>query len=168
MTPFLLGLDPPGRRLTSTVLDRSPERLMAIVAEHAQRGAARYTPRDVTGDDKAETWCNLWAQDIAEAMGVLLPRYMRANQLFLWLQQESAPHGWEAVSAHAAQAQADVGQLAVGCWFSRNGGPGHICTLVPSLGEPGTWTAQAGSSNFTRQPVESGFGTRPVSFFSHP
>lgn len=167
MTPFPLGLDPPGKRLTSSLQDRSALRLLAIVAEHHLRGFARYTPRDVDGDGHPDTWCNLFAQDVAEACGVLLPRHTRANQLMLWLMQESHEHGWEQAGAHVAQRMADEGQLAVGVWFNRQG-PGHIAVLVPSLGEAGTWIAQAGATRFTRAPVESGFGARPVTYFVHP
>ena len=169
MTLFPLGLDSPGLRLGSTLQDRSPARLMAVIAEHHHRGVERYRPRDVDGIPGNETWCNVFAQDIAEAMGVVLPRYLRANELVLWLSSQSALHeGWEQVTGHVAQRMADEGQLAVGAWFNRNGGPGHICVLVPSLGDPGCWSAQAGAANFTRGLVSSGFGYREVSFFGHP
>ncbi len=168
MTPFPLGLDPPGKRLTSTLINRDGTRLMAIVAEHHHRGIARYTPRDVTGDDKPETWCNVYLQDVAEAMGVLLPRHQRANELILWLATEGLRHGWEQGTAHIAQRMADEGQLAVPTWFNRNGGPGHVGVLVPSLGEDGVWLSQAGASCFTRQPLASGFGQLPVTYFVHP
>lgn len=170
MTPFPLGLDPPGKRLSSSAQDRHAARLMAVVAEHLSRGHARYTARDVTGDGRDETWCNLFAQDICEAMGVVLPRNMLANDLVRWLSSSVAARelGWEPVGEHTAQRMADEGQLALAVWYNRNGGSGHLAVLVPSLGEPGTWCAQAGRSNFTRGPLASGFGPVPVSFYAHP
>lgn len=170
MTPFPLGLDSPGKRLTSTPQNRDAERLMAIVAEHHHRGHARYTPRDVSGDGLADTFCNLFAQDVAEAMGVLLPRNMRANDLVRWLSSsvDARELGWEPVDEHTAQRMADEGQLALAGWYNRNGDRGHLAVLVPALGEPGTWCAQAGKSNFTRAPLISGFGSLPVSFWAHP
>lgn len=169
MKAFPLGLASPGHRLASTLKNRSPARLMAMVAEHLTRGHARYTPRDVTGDGIDETWCNLFAQDLAEAMGVELPRYMRANQLVEWLSSVGAiSRGWEQVSEQAAQAMADQGQLAIAGWFNRNGGSGHLAVVVPSLGELMTFVGQVGATNFTRQPLSSGFGSRPVTFFAHP
>jgi hypothetical protein len=170
VTPFPLGLDSPGKRLTSTPQNRSPARLASIVAEHHFRGHARYTPRDVSGDGLADTFCNLFAQDICEAMSVVLPRNMRANDLVRWLSSaaEARELGWEPVEEHTAQRMADEGQLAVAAWYNRNGATGHIAVLVPSLGEAGTWCAQAGKSNFTRSTVASGFGAVPVSYFAHP
>ena len=170
MTPFPLGLDSPGKRLTSSPQNRSAARLLAIVGEHHYRGHARYTPRDVTGDNVAETFCNLFTQDVCEAMGVVLPRNMRANDLVRWLSSsvQARELGWEPVDAHTAQRMADEGQLAVVAWYNRNGGPGHIAVLVPSLDEPGTWIAQAGGRCFSRGLLAQGFGQRVVDFFAHP
>lgn len=176
MNPFPLGLDSPGKRLSSTRDSRDPTRLMAIIAEHHLRGHARYTPRDVTGDGVNETWCNLFVQDVSEAMSVMVPRQMRANQLVQWLAQDAAPFDWECLSletqsdedaAHVAQAMADQGQLALAGWVNP-AGPGHLAVVVPSLGEPGVWIAQAGRTNFTRAPLAQGFGGRIVTFFGHP
>lgn len=169
MTPFPLGFDPPGaRRFTSTLQTRSPELLCDILAEHQLRGAARYRRRDVDGDGSPETFCNVHAVDVAEAMGVLLPRGMRANQLLLWLSTEGLKHGWEQVSEHVARAMADQGQFVVAAWYNRNGGPGHIAPLEPSLGEPGVWVSNVGASNFLRGTLSAAFGSAPVSFFAHP
>jgi hypothetical protein len=141
---------------------------MAIVAEHHLRGFERYRPRDVTGDGKAETWCNLFAQDMSEAMGAPLPRHMTANGLCAWLQGDDARHGgWEETTQHVAQRMADEGQLSLATWLNPLG-PGHIAVLVPSLGEAGCWIAQAGATRFTRAPLRAGFGDLPVRFFSHP
>lgn len=169
MTPFPLGFDPPGaRRFVSTLQSRSPETLCDILAEHQLRGASRYRRRDLDGDGSLETFCNVHAADVAEAMGVLLPRGMRANQLVLWLSMEGAREDWEQVPEHVARAMADQGQLVVACWYNRNGGPGHIAPLEPSLGEPGVWLSNVGAANFLRGPVAKAFGTLPVTYFAHP
>jgi len=168
MTPFPLGIDPPGARLTtSTKADRSPERLMSILAEHQFRGFSRYRKRDVTGDGRPETFCNVHMADVAEAMGVLLPR-ARANEQILWLTTHGVTEGWEQVPEHAAQACADQGMLVVATWFSRNGGSGHIAPLEPSMGEPGAWCSNVGAINFLRGTVGQAFGTLPVTYFVHP
>lgn len=168
-TIFPLGLESPGQRLRSTPQDRSPERLMAIIAEHHHRGVARYQSRDVTGDGVAETFCNLFAQDVAEAMSAPLPRHMLANATVAWLDAEAIRDAseWCAVDAHAAQMAANEGELALVGWVNP-GGPGHLAVVVPSLGDAGTWIAQAGRQNFTRAPLLSGFGTLPVRFWIHP
>lgn len=167
MTPFSLGLDSPGKRLTSTRENRDPVRLMAIIAEHLFRGFARYAPRDVTGDGLNETWCNVLAQDVCEAMGVTLPRNMRANDLVRWLELESKQWDWEAVPAHVAQRMADEGQLALAVWHNPSGS-GHVTVMIPSLGEPDYFCAQAGRTNFTRGTISQAFGSRVVSYFAHP
>lgn len=165
--PFPLGLDSPGPRLSSTQVNRSPQRLMAIVAEHLYRGRYRYEPRDVTGDGRPETWCNLFAQDITEAMGCALPRNTRANELLDWLSSAGKPLGWTEVSESVARIQADGGMVALAAWRN-DAGPGHIAVVVPSLGERGdTFIAQAGSTNFTRRPLAAGFGRSIPRFFAH-
>lgn len=179
MTPFPLGLDSPGKRLTSTRENRDPSRLLAIIAEHHFRGShghiwkdgnpvGRYTPYDVDGKPGDETWCNLFAQDVSEAMSVMIPRYTRANELVAWLgTPTAATFAWETVPAHVAQRMADEGQLALVGWVNPSG-PGHIAVLVPSLGEAGTFIAQAGGVRFTRGTVAQGFGGRAVTYFAHP
>lgn len=170
MTIFPLGLESPGPRLCSTPQDRSPVRLMAIIAEHHHRGVARYQSRDVTGDGHAETFCNIFAQDVSEAMGAPLPRRMLANATVAWLDAEATRDAseWLRVDAWEAQRSADKGELAIAGWVNPAGGPGHLAVGVPSLGEAGWWVAQAGRTNFTRAPVASGFGVYPVSWFIHP
>jgi hypothetical protein len=76
--------------------------------------------------------------------------------------------GWAMVSEHAAHGCAEEGMLAVVGYFNRNGGPGHVAVVVPSLDEPGTWVAQAGGRCFSRGLLASGFGSLPVSFWVHP
>lgn len=171
MSPFPLGLASPGPRLTSSAGNRSATRLMAIVAEHFYRGHARYTPRDVTGDGVAETWCNLLAQDVCEAMGVQLPRNTRANQLHEWLTKRTLVGDftqWKRSDTHTGMAMAEQGCVALAAWANPTGGPGHLALLVPSLGEPGVWCAQAGRSNFTREPLQRGFGAIAPDVFVHP
>lgn len=174
MTPLPLGLDSPGPRLTSTPQNRSATRLMAIVAEHLHRGHARYLPRDVTGDGVDETWCNIFVQDVCEAMGAPMPRHRRANELFDWLVIQGAltvaaqtPVGWEKSDAHAGMAMAEQGCLAVAAWKNPTGS-GHMAILVPSLGEPGVWAAQAGRLCFTRELLQRGFGAIAPDVFVHP
>jgi hypothetical protein len=169
MTPFPLGFDPPGARINvSTPAKRSPELLMAVLFEHQFRGFARYGRRDVTGDGSPETFCNVHTCDVAEAMGVLLPRGKRANELALWLASTGAEHGWEKVTEHIARAMADEGQLVVASWFNPNSAIGHICPLEPSLGEPGLWVSNVGRSNFLRGTLAQAFGGARVDLFAHP
>lgn len=169
MTPFPLGFDPPGaRRYVSTLQTRSAELLADVLCETFLRGHHRYAKRDITGDGKPETFCNVFACDVAEAMSVVLPRGQLANQLCVWLQSSVARElGWELVGPHVAQRMADEGQLAFATWFNLNG-PGHIAPLQPSMGQPGAWLSNVGNENFLRGRVGSAFGLRPVTYFAHP
>lgn len=165
--PFPLGLESPGSRLGSTPVNRSPERLMAIVAEHLCRGRYRYEPRDVTGDGRPETFCNVLVQDVTEAMGCPVPRHTRANELLEWLSSSGRSLGWTEVSESVARIQADRGSVALAAWRNPDG-PGHLAIVVPSLGERGdTFIAQAGATNFTRRPLAAGFGRHQPRFFAH-
>ena len=158
-------------RIMGSVVNRSAARLVAIVAQFCVEHEVRWQPRDLTGDGKPETFCNVFAYDVAQAMGVPLPR-ARANDLYDFLMDEATDHAtipprWELVDAHVAQRCADEGQLVFAAW-KNPGGPGHIAVLLPSLGEPGVWIAQAGRVNFGRGRLENGFGTLSPSFFVHP
>lgn len=169
MTPFPLGFDPPGaRRYSSTLQTRSAELLIDVLAEHQFRGASRYRPRDVDGNGTTETFCNVHTADIAEAMGVTLPRGKRANELALWLASGGTEHGWEQVDEHTARAMADEGMMVVASWFNPHGPVGHICPLEPSLGEPGVWVSNVGRTNFLRGTLAQAFGGLAVDFFAHP
>lgn len=169
MTAFPLGFDPPGARwYTSSPSNRSPLLLLSILAEHQLRGVGRYEQRDVDGKPGRETFCNVHSCDVAEAMGVLLPRGKRANELVLWLSSLGGDFGWEKVTAHVARAAADEGMAAFVAWFNPHGGPGHIAPLQPSLGVEGLWCSNVGAFNALRTPVSRAFGSLHVDFFVHP
>lgn len=169
MTPFPLGFDPPGaRRYRSTLQTRSAELLIDVLAEHQFRGASRYRPRDVDGKPGLETFCNVHTADVAEAMGVVLPRGKRANELALWLPSLGRDFGWEKATEHVARAAADEGMLALAVWFNPTGGPGHIAPLQPSLGAEGLWLSNVGTFNAIRCSLVRAFGSRAVDLFVHP
>ena len=169
LTLFPLGFDPPGARwYTSSPSNRSPMLLLSILAEHQLRGVGRYEQRDVDGDGKRETWCNVHSCDVAEAMGVVLPRGKRANELVLWLSSLGGDFGWEKTTAHVARAAADEGMAAFVAWYNPNYGPGHIAPLQPSLGVEGLWCSNVGAFNALRTPVSRAFGSLHVDFFVHP
>lgn len=155
--------------ITSTLQNRAPERLAFIVAQFHLETAERFRKRDTDGRPGDETFCNFAAVAITTAMGVPLPQ-MRANALAIWLEGQSLDEvsQWEEINEHTAQGMADEGQLAVAVWTNPTGGPGHIAVLVPSLDEPGTWIAQAGSTNFTRGLLVRGFGDKKPLFYGHP
>lgn len=145
---------------------RSPMVLLAIVGELLFRGVERYRPRDVDGRPGNETFCNIFAQDVAQAMGVALPRNQRANDLVDWLRSPGAVERWGVVDTAKALDLAAEGELVLAVWKNTTGGPGHVAVVLPPLPEePGVWVAQAGAVNATRMRLEHAFGNRPVEFF---
>lgn len=156
-------LEPPVR---SKPDGRSRLLLIALIWQFSVTRALRWRKRDVDGKPGDETFCNFFTVAVATAMGVLLPQ-LRANELFGWLQgPEAKAAGWEKADAHTAQRVADEGMLAIA--VSRNpNGPGHIAPLVPSLGEPGTWIANVGRTNFERGKLEEGFASYVPDFYVH-
>ena len=172
MTPAWLHSDlskPVTAPLKSTLQNRSGDRTAFVVSQFQLENAERFRKRETDGRPGDETFCNFAAVAIVAAMGTPIPQ-MRANALALWLEGQSVDEvsQWEAINEHTAQAMADEGQVALAVWVNPTGGPGHIAVLVPSLGEPGTWIAQAGMTNFTRGLLVRGFGDKAPSFYGHP
>lgn len=154
--------------LQSDASNRDPVRTVLVVAQFAPEHAARYARRDLTGDAKDETFCNFFLRDTSEAMGAPVPQ-MRANDQVAWLSSEAArQRGWATVSEHAAMGCVSEGMLGVVGWVNRNGGPGHVAVMLPSLEHADSYVAQAGSRNFLWEPMTHGFGDREVTFFVHP
>lgn len=167
---------------------RSPELLEQVVAQFRLDRPGRYTPRDVSGDGKDETFCNVFVSDATQALGCPIPHVglrsitckacgavapgwgeRRVLETRAWLIYEGPRHGWEKLpDGHVAQAMADTGQVAVTLHQGATAAHGHIALLVPSRGQPGVWIAQAGRSVFPRGTLESGFGALPVEYWGHP
>lgn len=156
---------------------RTPERLVQVV-ECFQLDApgGAYAPQVDDGEDK--TFCNCFVSDATRALGCEVPRdgivggvlrEWRVLEQRMWLVGEGAKyHGWEKADAHAAQAMADTGQVAVAVYQGPRASHGHIALVIPSAGQPGVWVAQAGRQCFSRGLVTRGFGALPVEYFVHP
>lgn len=152
--------------ITSTPANRSPARLALLVAEEHVETNPDFIPAH------GLTHCNAFAARIATKMGAVLPLAL-ANAQHDWLTSAAGQAaGWERSDAVEAQTLADQGALAVASWrnpvmVGDDPGHGHIGVLMPSLGEPGVWTAQAGARNFTRDLIQHGFGPIAPDFFVH-
>lgn len=157
--------------LRSDASNRSASRLLAVLAQFGLDLDAwhpRYGRRDLTGDGRDETFCNVFVRDFAAAMGTPVVGSL-ANDQVAWLASiDARQRGWATISEHAAHGCAEEGMPVLVGWHSRGAGPGHVAVVVPSLDEPGTWIAQAGRRCFSRGLLASGFGDRAVSFFAHP
>lgn len=147
---------------------RNPYVLELAIAALKVETNPRYRRRDVTGDGVPETWCNHFAHDVAKSLGIGLPLRL-ANAQHAWLKSDTAKMlDWRQASAEEAQAAADRGEFVVAVWTNPAGAHGHIAVVVPSKGQPGVWIAQAGASNFGREPLALGFGRLVPEFFAHP
>lgn len=146
-----------------------------------------YRPRDITGDYRPETFCNWFAADVLELLGVRLP--INGNQLMTkphplyGNQNHSKPigtdglysffrrgggsyggqnwGGWRHVSATEAVARANEGKAVVAS------SSGHIAVVIPGGTGSNVRIAQAGASNGKNMSVREGFGSITPLYFEY-
>lgn len=144
-----------------------------------------YIARDITGDRKAETFCNWFIGDVLDMLGIQVPRYdssagyyPRPHPLYgneLKTKPKSANHlnkyfnnggdgKWEEINRSSAVALANQGKVVVA---SKPGYPGHIALVIPGGFGSEVRIAQAGRVNGKDISLEEGFGNRTVEFFSY-
>jgi hypothetical protein len=174
--PRWMPVDAPA---TSVAAARSPDALLAVVAQFEVASAARYQPG---GHGHAtETCCNIFAWDVTRALGAEVPhwvddagrpvaaghgREMSANATVRWLETHGAAHGWREGTATEAEVAAASGAPVLAVWLNPDG-HGHVAVVVPAPEGGGLHIAQAGASCFDSGPLAQGFGDRPVRFFIH-
>jgi monofunctional biosynthetic peptidoglycan transglycosylase len=123
---------------------------------------------------RGETYCNIFAWDAGEALGVPLPHWVdadgsptspgrgvetSANDLVAWLEAYGPRFGWRPAGMEEATAAARRGRPAVAGWINP-GGDGHIAVLRPTP----EWddmpiVAQAGALNSRAMRLDSAFPT---------
>jgi hypothetical protein len=150
----------------------------------------RYTPRDVTGTGRIDTFCNIFLWDGSRALGCEIPHFrlyykvvegkatlvgdeFNANAVASWFAGKADEEiGWRDVTEEEAQARALGGFPTVVIW-NNIGGIGHVAWVIPPVGAPdsgvySTRIAQAGGVNFFDGPLTKGFGTIPgLKFYTH-
>jgi len=162
---------PPDLTSYSAPQHRSAYNLVRVIEQFHVGTSERYRVRDTSGDGKPDTFCNIFASDVALGMGVVLPhdvldsgdpaepmhgKELSANATVRWLRQHGPRYGWQQVTEGEARAAADEGRFAVVTWLNV-AGSGHIAVLRPS--EAGhTMIAQAGRSCFEKGTLAQGFG----------
>lgn len=150
---------------------RSNVMLEAVIDQFDVARNPRYTPRTLPDSTKKSTFCNIFAQDVARAMGVDLP-WGNANTLVDYLgSSEAADSGWWAVSGAEAQEQANAGRLAITAW-KNPGGTGHVQVVRPGSYSTsrGPTVAQAGATNYGSGTVTQGVGAArlpSVLYYAH-
>jgi hypothetical protein len=162
----------------SEVGNRSAAQLVAVIAG-LQLKSHRYQARDLTGDEKNETFCNVALWDFSCAMGVEIPhwvdaagnpapvgkgRELSANATCDWLESCGLAHGWRRVDRVTANGLAVQGLPCCVSW-KNPAGPGHLAIIRPP--ENGrTMIAQAGGMSFEKGTLEQGFGKLAVKFWA--
>jgi hypothetical protein len=161
---YLADVTPP---ITGGTTYRSATVLEQVVDQFEVDTHGRYAPRDVTGDGKKETFCNVFAADVSRGLACPIPRD-RANAQAEWLEgPHGQAHGWRPASRDEAISRSTLGLPVLATWHSTNGGPGHIAVVIPHRGSVEVQIAQAGGSCFSRGGLSRGFGSLPVRFFTH-
>lgn len=160
---------------------RSASALVAVIAALNVK-SPRYLARDITGDSRPETFCNIFVWDWSRCMGVEIPHWidgqgnptlpgataqeLTANRVVDWLKFCGPARGWREVEKVEANRLAALGMPVVAGWKNLTGGSGHVAPVLPP--DKGyTMIAQAGPRNFERGTLEQGFGSRPVTFWAN-
>lgn len=167
--------------LRSDENDRAPWNLQSVVDSLQVSINPRYTPRDMNGDGKRETFCNIFLWDFTSAMGAEIPHWvdekgapckpgkgaeLSANKTVDWILKHGKRFGWSEVTEKEARECARLGKPAVALWKNPKG-IGHVAVVMPAR-EPSTLIAQAGSLCFSLGPITKGFGKASPRFFAHP
>ena len=154
---------------------RNRQTYLNLIAELDVEHNPRYLARDVTGDGKAETFCNIFLGDCSMRLGAPIP-HMLANQQVEWLSGPAGPaSGWlellplpEATVDAQAVARAELGLPTVAVWANPTGGHGHVGFIVPAEPPtPGVHIAAAGARNFQNAPIQRSFGVLKYRVFTH-
>lgn len=154
---------------------RSAYNYMKVIDQFEVDSSSRYEPAfayDETGkvkrDEKTgepvlgDTYCNVFARDVAWAMHVELPAEMNTTEMIQWLQKPGKSKGWRLAAAGSdqAQAKANEGRMTIAIVA------GHIAVIRPgSLAakqEPkdrrrGPAIAQAGKKVLEASHLSKGF-----------
>lgn len=159
---------------------RSQKALANAVAQCDVTTNPRYTPRDLTGDGKRETFCNIFLWDVTRALGAEVPhwvdnhgnpcavgkgRELSANLTVEWMHVYGASTGWLACTLPEGCYYASRGQPVVLLWRNHTG-IGHVALLLPSHPED-PMIAQAGKTCFAHGPMAKGFGRLMPEIWAH-
>jgi len=139
-----------------------PERLDSVLVELHVESNPRYRPSE------ALTWCNVFATDVVQGMGLSAPRHwmttkgepaavgrgyeLTANLLWDWLHTHGGTYGWMNAEREVAEKAAQRGHVALVVWRNSKG-PGHVAVLLGS-----DKITQAGRRCFRQGRIAEGFG----------
>lgn len=151
--------------------ERSPLELRAVLAQFDVEHAPRYARRDMNGDGRAETWCNIFVWDTTTALKCEVPhwfggRELNANAVIDWLGSFGNERGWLEEDLLTASEYASRGCPVVCCWKNPTGNSGHVAMMLPPRNNEAR-IAQAGRRNLFDVPISAGFGGKPLRFYVH-
>lgn len=147
-----------------------PERMDAVLLELHVESNPRYRA------SAAQTWCNVFATDVVQGMGLGAPRHwmttkgepaavgrgyeLTANLLWDWLHAHGGTYGWMHAEREVAEKAAQRGHVTLVVWRNAKG-PGHVAVLLG----PDKIT-QAGKRCFRQGRIAEGFGAaEPLEFW---
>jgi hypothetical protein len=130
---------------------------------------AKYLKHDITGDGRNETFCNWFVMDVGKALGYprAIPsngqsrgagwsenpvKPLSANQLNKYFKTSA---DWTRVTPAEAAQRANKGEFVVGSLVAP--GNGHVAVVIPGSTANNIRVAQAGSTNSTNMPADTGF-----------
>jgi hypothetical protein len=159
----------------SSYIDSSPaggDSYEAAIRYHDVESNTRYKPRDITGDNVPETFCNIYVSDFMRTLGVPLPHVINgagdpvppgtrgskallANDTAAWLSTHGSRFGWKKSDEAGAQAAANAGTPALVIAPGKK----HIAVIRPgTITENGAAITQAGKHLLQDSHVANGFG----------
>ena len=150
-------------------LPRSAANLSDVVGRLDPATNPLWKRRDVTGDGKAETFCNQFLHAALELLECPLPAGQLAREQIAWLDSDvGKAHGWREMARGLAVAAANAGQPVVVGWTNPNPkAPSHVALGIPTPFGEEFQIAQAGAENFNAGTLRRGFGNLPVRFWVH-
>lgn len=168
--------------VTNSARERSAAGLLSVVDTLDPARSPRYHPRDLTGDGKRETFCNIFLWDFSRSMEAEIPHWidpvsgdpgrpgqafkeLNANGVADWLREHGSRFGWHRADASTARVYALAGKPAAAVWKNPIG-IGHVAVLIPAP-DSRIWIAQAGASCFKRGTLAEGFGAHAPGFWIH-
>jgi hypothetical protein len=134
-----------GKPIIAPIQSNETNRSTYLYAKVINQFDVENSPRYAADDS---TYCNIFAQDVADAMHAPLPK-MLANDTRDWLHENGKDNGWQRVDARMAQEMADAGKPSLAIWENPTGGHGHVAVVRPgSVNDPrGAAIAQAGRTD---------------------
>lgn len=128
---------------------------LRVVLDQFPLDCERYRARDVTNDNRIETFCNFFTRDVARAMSCFLPENKTANQIYELLKNFKIL-GFRQVTRAEAAMSLDLGKFVFAIAHNPQG-PGHMTPCREALDDI-IFVDHVGRHNARRIPINMAFG----------